>query len=684
MLCPKCGFYSEREESVCPECGNILQHSSVAQAEGPQTIRQGKRAREAVMKGARTTTTVEETAGRRARRGEGERNGQMPRVADTRTSETAGEEAAGVYFTAENERRQQGRFADETADGAGLRRAGIPEDGAADGIERRRQELFEDETVEKIERKRRTYYDDDADEETAMRYLASHEGTAPRRMVNWMKFAIFGIVIMMVLVAGGWFFLKKTDAGQRFLARLGKDASSVAYWAVGDEKMNSGDVDGAIECFETARRKDAEEGVIDVDGLLELGSALEAADRADEAATLYEEIYTQTPSRTEAYVNHIRILQNSGRDEDLVKAGELMKLAYEKTGEKTFLTQRTDLLPAPPEVTPIAGYYETKRTLVLTSYQGFDVYYTFDENAELPAEGMKATPEGVMLDEGIYNLRAVAVDGGLVSDELKGTWKIIMPSPMTPRATLAPNTYKSRQTVKLKPGIDDERDTSIVIYYTIDGSIPDSDSPIFDGEPITLPTGWVTLNAYAVNRYRKLSNMLTVKYKIDVNPWPKTAFGEEDTIGKLTLLKTTQQEFSHNYGEGEAAGTVQLEGFDTECRRFNYPWGYVVMNLSKKVWVLAEVSFGGESGMTGPRETKVGDTEEAVVGQFKDMMQVASKSGNRGLYALESGASGKIWLQENGEKIIRYRYPVSNSWVQLEYLISTAGIVKNIDYKYIP
>ena len=108
------------------------------------------------------------------------------------------------------------------------------------------------------------------------------------------------------------------------------------------------------------------------------------------------------------------------------------------------------------------------------------------------------------------------------------------------------------------------------------------------------------------------------------------------------------------------------------------------MNLQKRVWVLAEVCFGDGSGMTGPRDTKIGDTEEAVVGAFKDMMQVASKSGNRGLYALESGASGKIYLQENGEKIIRYRYPVSSSWVQLEYVVSAGGTVSRIDYKYIP
>ena len=637
MLCPKCGYYSDREESVCPECGHILQLSSGIPKEGPQSIRQGKRARENAR--TRLNHSTQETADRR-RGGSGRGNLKLPSVRDTRRSaESGGEDTTET--TEEN--------------GAGF------------------------------ERRRRPFFDDNADEITALKYLSAHEGSKPRRMVNWMKISIAVVLIGIFAVAGGWLFLKKTDAGQRLLARMGRDASSVAYWAVGDEKMNSGDIDGAIECFRIAREKDAAEDVVDVDGLLTLGSALEATDRTKEAAELYEEIYTQTPSRTEAYVNHIRILQNSGSSEDLVKAGELMKLAYEKTGEKTFLTQRSDLLPAPPEVKPIAGYYETKKTLVLTSYQGYDVYYTFDDEAELPSGGTKATSEGIMLDEGIYNLRAVAVNNGLVSDELRGTYKIIMPSPMTPRATLAPNTYKTRQQVKLKPGIDDENDTSIVIYYTIDGSIPDSDSPIFDGEAIMLPNGWVTLKAYAVNRYRKLSNMLEIKYKIEAKPWPKSAFSEEDTVSGLKLLKTTQQEFVAAYGEGTAAGSVKVDGFDTDCRRYDYPWGYVIMNLSKKNWVLTEISFHAAAGkLAGPRETQIGDTEAFVVDKYRDMQQVASKSGNRGLYATDNGSSGKIWLQENGEKIIRYRYPVESSWVQLEYLLSSSGNVKNIDLKYIP
>ena len=639
MLCPKCGYYSDRDESVCPECGAILQYESGRIKDGVQSIRQGKKARE---QAGKSTKTPADTVRRRTA-GASRADLQMPAVRDTRQDAVIDEEAYAVQET------------------------DISEDNSS------------------FERRRQHFYDNDADETIAEKYIPVYAtGAKVSHMVNWVKMLFFAALALMIIVVGAWLFLKKTDAGQRMMARFGFEANSVAYWAVGDEKMNSGDIDGAIECFEKAREMDKAEEVEDVDGLLTLGSALEAAGRTEEAAKLYEEIYTKTPSRTEAYVNHIRILMNSDDSADQVKAGELLKTAYEKTGEKTFLTQRDDLLPSPPSVKPDAGNYYTKRTIVLSSYQGFDVYYTFDPDAKLPEDGKKATPEGEMLDEGIWNLRAVAVDGDLISDELKGTYKIIMPSPMTPRATLAPNTYKSSQRVSLKPGIDDEKDTSIVIYYTIDGSIPDSDSPIFEGEPIRLPNGWVTLKAYAVNRYRKLSNMLEIKYKIEANPKPKTAFSADDTINELKMYKTTQNEFFATYGEGNAAGSVVVEGFESECRRFDYPWGYAIMNLSKKNWVLTEVSFKTGGKLSGPRNTQIGDTEEYVVDKFKDMLQVESKSGNRGLYALDNGSSGKIWLQEDGKKIIRYRYPTDSHWIQLEYLVSTSGKVINISLKYIP
>ena len=65
------------------------------------------------------------------------------------------------------------------------------------------------------------------------------------------------------------------------------------------------------------------------------------------------------------------------------------------------------------------------------------------------------------------------------------------------------------------------------------------------------------------------------------------------------------------------------------------------------------------------------------------MLQVESKSGNRGLYSTGS-STGKIWVQDNNEKIIRYRYAIDTHWVQLEYRLNSSGKVSNIDLKYIP
>ncbi len=646
MLCKRCGTYADDDAIVCPECGQLLAQAAPQLAEGVESIRQGKRAREA--KRNRGARDPELEIRKKRRSGASRATVQVPRVEDTRENQ---DEFYESYVAAEEQ---------ESGEGNGSGR-------------------------QTFERSYRPVYSDSAvREEQAAMYAASRRASDLRRKsINWMKVGLIIAASLVALVAGGFIFLKYTDPGQRLLARLGQEASSTALWKVGEELMDSGDILGAIEDFEKARAQDAANEVVDVDGLLLLGNAYEAAGMVDKAAALYEEIYTETPSRSEAYVNHIRILLSSTVPGDKARAGDLMLKAYEKTGDITFYNQRSDLLPAPPEVDLTAGYYETKKYIAITSYQGFDVYYTFDENAVLPAGGTKFT-ERVFLDEGIHTLRAVSVNGELVSDELHGTYKIIMPSPQTPRSSLAPNTYKQRQRVRLKPGLDNENDTDIVIYYTIDGSAPDADSPIYSGEPFMLPGGRVTLKAVAVNKYNKVSNMLEILYKIEAKPYPLSAWTPADGPKGFTIYTTTMPEFQQVYGAGELKGNVTLSDVETECRRYDYSWGYAVMTKVKAGWVLAEVYCTSTGPFTWPRGTKVGDTKDYVVGKFRDMGQVASASGNRGLYSNDDG-SGKIWVQEDGGEIIRYICHTEDSrrW-QLDYIVNKLGYVTAIDIRYLP
>ena len=645
MLCKQCGYYAADEAIVCPECGALLTPAPVGEAGGAEAIRQGKRAREAV------------------------RNRPVQKQEESRRRRRAGASRATIPLQPVKDTREEAEYEDPLV---------IQESGIGDGRDDARQQ----DAVERFTQN--VYSEESARQAQAAAYAATHAPGQPRRMINWFKVGLVGFILAAMVIGSGYFFLKRTEAGQKLMARMGQEASSTAMWAVGEEMLDKGDIGGAILQFEKAKAQDQENGTVDVEGLLLLGTAYEADGRIGDAASLYEEIYTETPSRPEAYVNHIRILMSSETEGDRAKASELMKTAYEKTGDQSFMTQRSDLVPAPPEVDLTAGYYDSKKYIAITSFQGYDVYYTFDENAELPSGGSLYT-ERVFLDEGIHTLRAVAVNGELVSDELHGTYRIIMPSPQTPRATLAPATYRSRQRVKLRPGVDNENDDDIIIYYTIDGSSPDADSPIFDGEPIWLPGGWVTLKAVAVNKYRKVSNMLETLYKIEIPEPLKGYNATQDAPANFTLYGTKLLEFQQEFGEGTLAGEVRMENLDTECRRYDYPWGYAIMSRTSAGWLLAEIYTTEKTPFSGPRGTGVGDTESFVVSKFRDMGQVESASGNRGLYSSSDG-TGKIYAEEDGGKTIRYRTytPDGTHWWQLEYRTNRSGTVVSMDFRYDP
>ena len=639
MLCPRCGYYAEKEDTVCPECGEILNSGTDMSYSGAEAIRQGKRARQAIHEAAERTLEVK----RRRRSGASRATVEMPTLKDTEDEE----ESFAEYRVSETE-------------------AAGDEDG--------------DSVV--FERRRRTVYDENDDiREQARAYTEWIENGGRKRlkMVNWMKLTMAGVVLLALITAGGYFFLKETAGGQKIMARLGRKTTATALWAVGEDLMDSGDVEGAIEAFEKAKLQDEAEDNVDVDGMLMLGNAYEAAGRTKEAAELYAYIYEGTPSRPEAYVNHIRILMNNG---ELAKAGNLMDKAYKATGETTFQTQRRDLLPEVPTVT-VGGVFEDKKKITMSSPQGYDVYYTFDENVKLPEGGTLYTdiPE---LDEGIWNLRAVAVNGELVSDEIKGTYKIIMPSPQMPRVNLAPGAYKNRQKVKLFPGKDNEKDDDIRIFYTVDGSTPNTDSPEFTGEPVLLPSGHkVTIKAIAVNQYGKESMVQEVSFRIDAKPYPLTAWEIDERINDLELNKTTMKDFQAAYGPGEETEieTTKSSGFTTALRKFEYPWGYAVMNLNKKNWVLVELHFRDNSVFKAPRGTGIGDQKDFVISKFRDMGQVESANGNRGLYYLDNLSDGKFLAKDQS---IRYRIRIDGTYYQLKYYLNENGTVNEIEYRYIP
>jgi len=533
--------------------------------------------------------------------------------------------------------------------------------------------------------------------------------TVKQHPINWMLVGMIVLVVVILAVAGYWAYMSGTDDGQRMTARkIVEDASAFtlelaasrddlrqrereelqknmrsapaqAYWLVGQEYIDIGDLDSAIMSFCIANILEPE----NYDGLLLLANAYELNNDPTAAETQYLNLCdTVAPTRTEAYTALIRMYQDQERNPE---AADMMLIAYQNTDRENFRVQRKEFIPNIPQVDLPAGRHMLEQTVHLTSPQGYDIYYTLDNDAVLP-EGGAFTEDGCLtIPEGTLTLRAVCVSQDLVSDPMSVTYTVFYPTPPAPKSNLAPNTYTKRRTVSLRPGDmpkdkpREERNQTYVYYYTIDGSTPTMDSPVFDGTPIELPSGKVTLKAVAVNQYGKMSSICEVSYKFDVKPYLPFMYGENDKFQGFVLNATSPDEFRQRFGEATSKMNTQYLSMDDDAQHWNYDWGHAVFILTNSKWVLVRVEMNREITQ-GPRDVGFGSSETDITSVYKDMGQVKNPNGSRGLY-YDDVNMGRVLLGEDGAKTIYYSCNTlrSNMWV-LEYKLKGNRVTQILHY----
>ncbi len=639
MLCPDCNTYAAEDDIVCPRCGKLLDRQP-SEEEELMSFRQGRHLRKAREAAPLPPVTPGSTGASRS-------------FEDVHPRETA--ESTGAAYSRRETLATTGRF-------YGLNDGEIDNAPLTYGVS-------ENPTIMAASR----------------RSSRAKKHVRMKRLVNWAYVLIGCIVLVIALAIGVYVFLTRTPSGQVIMARMGEEATSAAMWQVGQEYMHTGDIDRAIEYFLIARAKDEEAEEPNVTGLLQLGSAYEASDRLAEAEEVYAHIYTEiVPSAPEAYRAQVRVLLTQGREAD---AAVLLAEAYKQTKVEGFRSQRLEILPTVPAASVMAGYYNAAQTVSLLQPQDCEIWYTLDKFAVLPQDGILY--EGPLtLSEGEHALRAVAVNGDLVSDPMVATYQIYLPTPLQPDKNLAPGTYPKKRTVSLRPGklseedlkknpgyaatLDDPVAQTITMYYTIDGSQPDQDSPIWDGTPIMLGQygGYQVIKAVSVNGYGKQGNMLEVRYKFETKPGYRKTYSVEDTIADLKLGTTTREAFRSKYGEGKGPEMIIMNTVEGECEKYTYDWGYASFMKIKSGWVLADLYFTN-SQFEGPRGTKIGMAESKITGLYKDFGQVVGATGiKRGLYYENEDDQGVISILPTGERTIYYRVGTADGHVwQLEYQI---------------
>lgn len=539
---------------------------------------------------------------------------------------------------------------------------------------------------------------------------------------NWTLLGL--IVILLAICAGvGYFmYMNKSDEGHRITARklvlectpellelavtrdpLQMEAQedllrewnsvpSTAYWYVGEEYLDNGDTGTSITAFSMANILDPK----NYDGLLLQASAYEMMGSSKEAEELYLYLINDVANfRSEAYTALIRIYQAQERRPE---AAEMMRLAYVNTKRENFRLQREDYIPEMPEVNLQAGRYEIssmKEDILITSPQGYDVYYTTDEEAVLPQDGLLAEDGKIVPVEGSIKIRAVCVSGDLISDPLAVSYTFFYPTPPAPKCNLAPNTYKSLRVVELRAGTVEEftkkqqaeMEANLTYYYTIDGSTPTEESPVYDGTPIQLPSGRVTLKAICVNQYGKMSSTLEVGYKFDVRPDPQPMYGmvkgsvnfSNDLFGGFELNKTTQEQFEATFGKARSVTETTYLHLTNPARHLEYDWGHAVFLLNNNQWQMVRMEM--RSGFTStPRNIGLGTFASDVMAAYKDFGQVTSPNGTRGLY-YDYPRVGQYLIHTDGTHYIQYTGHTleSKMWV-LQYWLQNDTVKRIVHF----
>ena len=406
MICERCGSFLPDDEVICHVCGAMLHRSGRAADSGVRAIRQGRR-------NAIPTPLPDE--GRR----------DIPEYGDYDMSPLPVEQERPVR---RSKPPKQARSSMESFASRPNTHRGVPVKG-----------------------------------NVRTRQVVSRHGKAKavsQHPINWMLIAVICAGLALAGGIGYLVYMNNSDSGQRITARKRvvacneamlelaastdavretdrkallkdlQDAPPQAYWLVGQEYMDVGDMEDAIMAYRLANILDPS----NYDGLLLLGSAYELNNQDDLAEALYLEMTaTVSPARPEAYTALINLYLNNDRDPE---AAAMMLKAYQSTDRDSFRQQRKDFIPNAPQVDTqhISGRYELEQHITVTSPQGYDIFYTLDDKATLPEGGKrvednqtfyytidgsipdpKVSPKydgsAIVLPSGRVTLRAIAING---------------------------------------------------------------------------------------------------------------------------------------------------------------------------------------------------------------------------------------------------------------------------------
>ncbi len=260
------------------------------------------------------------------------------------------------------------------------------------------------------------------------------------------------------------------------LVMMYQNKTALSYMSAAESERAKGNMDKAIEYLTLAH----EENPSNSDVLFRLSDYyLEQGDedRAVETLMLITDtsLFPDDKVRS-AYDGIISIYTQSG---DVEKLSELLK-----TDNEYLSKDRGEMVPNMPTMTPDAGTYDQEVSVSLRMSDGSDdnIFYTVNDG-DPNADSILYNGEIVLTDEGVYDIKAVAVNEyGILSVVVENEYVIEKGAPTPPEIMEASGEYSQNTKIVAVCGV------GCSIFYTTDGTDPTIESTQYIS-PIIMPMG---------------------------------------------------------------------------------------------------------------------------------------------------------------------------------------------------
>jgi len=216
---------------------------------------------------------------------------------------------------------------------------------------------------------------------------------------NGKLIAILLILALLVLCVGAYIILFRSEV------------SVERYLAQGDKAMDRGNYSRAVRSYESALKLAGSDGQISIS----LSNAYKADGNYTKAEYVLVQAITQDPEWPELYVALSRVYVEQ---EKFLDADELLSRAASETVREKLAAMR----PAPPSLTPEAGYYSNYLSVSASCVAG-RIYLSTDGDYPSNAEDLYTAP--IALPAGETTVLALVVDdSGLVSPVNRSVYTI--------------------------------------------------------------------------------------------------------------------------------------------------------------------------------------------------------------------------------------------------------------------